>query len=64
MSGPPFLWRFILNPLRAWLERDDRLLVEQWREAYKPDAKKVIRAWPGVSSTRQADRIYRVSGRR
>lgn len=33
---PPWLYRLLLNPLRRWSERDDRLLVEHWKAAYGP----------------------------
>ena len=33
---PPLFWRFI-NTLRAWSEQDDRMLVEQWIDAFKPE---------------------------
>lgn len=39
MPNPPLFYRLVINPLRAWLERDDRLLVEQWKAAYAPDRK-------------------------
>lgn len=37
---PPLFWR-VVNSIRAWCERDDRLLVEQWRSAYGPVSKSV-----------------------
>lgn len=37
---PPLCYR-LLNAIRAWCERDDRLLVEQWKDAFKPEPRKV-----------------------
>lgn len=42
MPNPPLFYRLIVNPLRAWFEHDDRLLVEQWKDTFKPETKKVI----------------------
>ena len=39
---PPLLYWLIVNPLRHWWERDDRLLVEQWRSTFAPEPKKVL----------------------
>lgn len=39
---PPLLYRLVVNPFRRWLERDDRLLVEQWKAAYGPAPLKVV----------------------
>lgn len=39
---PPLFYR-LLNAIRAYLERDDRLLVEQWKDTFKPVPRKVIK---------------------
>jgi hypothetical protein len=33
MVRPPLFWRFV-NVVRAWSERDDRMLVDQWKAAF------------------------------
>ena len=40
---PPMLYRLVINPLRAWLERDDRLLIEHWKDAMKPETRPKVR---------------------
>lgn len=39
--NPPLFWR-VINAIRRWSERDDRLLVDQWKAAYGPQPRKVI----------------------
>ena len=39
---PPLFYRLVFNPVRAWLERDERLLIQQWKDAFGPKPKKVL----------------------
>ncbi len=39
MVGPPLFYRLVLNPLRQWAERDERLLVEHWKATLAPTPK-------------------------
>ena len=34
-----WLLSLIVNAIRRWSERDDRLLVEQWKSAFQPERK-------------------------
>lgn len=36
---PPPVYR-LLNMIRAYWERDDRLLIEQWKDTFKPGPKR------------------------
>lgn len=38
---PPLIYRLV-NALRAWTERDDRMLVEQWKTAFAPEVRHVV----------------------
>lgn len=53
---PPLFYRLVVNPLRAWLERDERLLVEQWRDAFKPEARSTVRPFLNLRVMRDARR--------
>jgi hypothetical protein len=55
MPNPPLFYRLVVNPIRAWIERDDRLRVEHFKDTFKPSAKviefrnlKVARGKPDV----------------
>lgn len=39
---PPWIWRAVLIPIRHWVERDERMLVVQWKAAYRQERKKVV----------------------
>lgn len=38
---PPLVYR-LLNAIRAYCERDDRLLVEQWKDTFKPEQRRKV----------------------
>lgn len=54
---PPLFYRLVVNPLRAWLERDDRLLVEQWRDAFKPAPRLKVRPFLNLRVSRSARKV-------
>lgn len=56
---PPLFWR-VVNLLRAWCERDERLLVEQWRSAFGPQ-KEPRRVIPFLNLRHVRDRKRRVA---
>ena len=49
---PPWLYRLLLNPLRRWSERDDRLLVEHWKAAYAPEKTTNVRPFLNLRVSR------------
>ena len=60
---PPLLYRWFVNPLRAYLERDSRLLVEQWKDALKPEPRKVVHInLYVVRDARESDKVKARSG--
>lgn len=57
MGRPPLLWRLVLNPLRRWLERDDRLLVEQWKVAFAPERSAKVVQFLNLRVARSARKV-------
>lgn len=54
---PPLFWQFV-NAVREWRERDDRMLVEQWKAAFAP-APEVPKVRPFLNL-----RVYRSASRK
>jgi len=63
---PPFLYRCVLNPLRAWLEDrrvPDHAYVDQWRAVWRTSEPGKVRPFLNLRHVRRSADFRRVGER-